>query len=277
MAKKESTEVAKTEGKVPALSSSNPFADLGIADNAGYEEFGAEERLIPFLRVIQALSPQLKQSKPEFIPDAKEGMLCIPSMKKLFDGKEGIYLIPVGYNRRWNEWAPRASGGGLVNIYENDSIMSQTKRIEKVGDQLPNGNTVSEHRNLFGALIDTTNQTLTPLVISAASSQIKYLKEATTILDGQRLKKIPILNNVFKINTFTKTKSENEWSLMQFQHLGTLSDFVQQTDQAWIFEQTNKEMLAEFCKSVASGSVKTEKMQEEFDPETGEVMGETAF
>ena len=65
--------MAKNEnGKLPAGLAEAFEADSGF----GFEEVTSSDLQIPFLRIIQALSPQLKKSDAAFIEGAGQGDIC---------------------------------------------------------------------------------------------------------------------------------------------------------------------------------------------------------
>ena len=61
--------------------------DLG---EKGFENMGAKDLALPFLKVLGQLSPQVTQGDPEFIADARPGMIFNSVTKDLFDGLQKI-------------------------------------------------------------------------------------------------------------------------------------------------------------------------------------------
>lgn len=115
---------AKTEGAI-ALPE-----DLGfIADE--HDSFTREDLKLPFLRVLQDMSPQVKKRDPGYIEGAEPGMLLNTGTGELFDGDAGIVVIPVRYMKSVTEWKPRSAGGGFVKDHGPDT--SQLLRLTAVG------------------------------------------------------------------------------------------------------------------------------------------------
>ena len=69
---------------------------------------------IPFIRVIQALSPQIKKSDLSFIEGASQGDLFNTVTGEVWDGEKGINVIPCYQETKHLEFVPRDQGGGFV-------------------------------------------------------------------------------------------------------------------------------------------------------------------
>ena len=61
-------------------------SDIG----SGFEEVTSSDIQIPFLRIIQALSPQLKKSDAGFIQGASSGDIFNTVTKKTWAGEKGV-------------------------------------------------------------------------------------------------------------------------------------------------------------------------------------------
>jgi tetratricopeptide (TPR) repeat protein len=68
------------------------FAGLGL------ENVTSRDLIIPRLTIIQALSPQVKSNKPEYIAGAKVGDICDVSTGELFDPP--LIFLPVHYMKQ---------------------------------------------------------------------------------------------------------------------------------------------------------------------------------
>ena len=238
----------------------NPFEGMGMTADSGFEEMTSRDRIVPFLRVLQSGSAQVKKAKPEFIEGASEGQLCIVSDKKVFDGDEGLYIIPVYYNTRWNEWG--ANRGGLKRVHDSETIMTQTQPKEEngkfKGNFLSNGNQIVEHRNLYAMVLDLSNNLLQPVIISAAGSQSKYMKQLTHILFSMRRNGIPLQNHMVKVLSTPQSNDEGDWYVMNFHRLGTLVDVTKEMELDWVLTETNLKDIKEFYDVCKSGAVKVE-------------------
>jgi hypothetical protein len=80
-----------------------------LADK-GFEQMGAKDLALPFLKVLGQLSPQVTQGDPAFIPEARPGMIFNSVTQDLFDGQKGIEVVPCYYKLEYLEWPDRQEG-----------------------------------------------------------------------------------------------------------------------------------------------------------------------
>ena len=114
------TQVAKRENAGPLAT--NVFeADAG----AGSQNMTQEDLALPFLKVLGQLSPEISKQNAKFINGAEPGMIVNSVTKELYDGKKGIDVIPVHYERQYVEWQDRGqTGNAPVAIHKADSDLS---------------------------------------------------------------------------------------------------------------------------------------------------------
>ena len=144
------TQIAKREN-AGALSTNIFEADAG----AGSQNITQEDLALPFLKVLGQLSPEINKQNAKFINGAEPGMIVNSVTKELHDGKKGIDVIPVHYERQYVEWQDRGqSGNAPVAIHKADSdILSTTTRDKSWKDRLPNGNYLENTANHFVILL----------------------------------------------------------------------------------------------------------------------------
>lgn len=84
---------------------------------AGSEEVTREEMALPFLGLLQALSPQVAKREDAYIEDAEPGMFFDTVRQTIWDGEEGILVIPCHMSPVVVEWVNREAGGGFVAVH----------------------------------------------------------------------------------------------------------------------------------------------------------------
>lgn len=67
---------------------------------------------MPFIRILQDLSPQLKKQKEEYVEGAESGDLFFAKTKQVLD--KPVEIIPCYTQSVYTEWVPRNKGGGFV-------------------------------------------------------------------------------------------------------------------------------------------------------------------
>ena len=116
----------ETQNEV-TIAGNNPVAlsdDMFAADaGSGMEGATSESFAIPFLSVLQKGSPQVDEASGVAIDGAKAGMLWDNVAGRMFDGKEGVVIIPCAYRRVFLRWAPKGTqGSGFKGELSADQV-----------------------------------------------------------------------------------------------------------------------------------------------------------
>lgn len=203
----------------------------------------AQDNTTPFLGILQPMSPQLEENKPEFIEGAKKGWLFNTATKELWDGKIGVDVIAFGFQRVFNEWIPRTSGGGFVATYDlNDDIRLTAKPREidgkKRGLVLPNGNDLVETA-YTGILLPNSPM---PAIIGATSTGLKPMRDWMTMRNNVLINGKPAASfaRKYRLTTVFQENESGSW----FNWKVSLGDWVSQEE----FDRAHK-----FAKLMASG------------------------
>jgi hypothetical protein len=203
VAKKESTEMV--------------LADE-MAELEGFgTEFEKDELAIPFLSVLQSMSPQVKKSDERYVDGAEEGHLFHTVLNRTFSK---VYFIPCRFQHVVLQWKNRDTGGGLVASFEaGDPAIPAASQQERfmVVDDAPD--TVLETTLQYVSLLfDEDMQPLGPGVISFKSSQLKYARRFNAALQARMLTrsdgstfKAPIFSHVYSLQTFPERNDMGSW------------------------------------------------------------------
>jgi hypothetical protein len=186
------------------------FADF---ENAGLENIKSTDILIPRISILQDLSPQVKENRPEYIHGAKVGMICDIGTGQLI-GEELIF-VPVHYAKVWLEWFPRKSGKGLAGIHDDPKILARCTQNDKNQHFTADGNLVSETSQLFG--LDITHGNSRQVFVPFASTQIKKCKRLLTLATSERLQTskgeitAPLFYRSYIMTSVLESNSEGDW------------------------------------------------------------------
>jgi len=126
----------KTEAGLPSADVLDVFA--------GYEgeglDYDTSELQIPFIRLIQALSPQIKKTDPAFISGASMGDIFNTVTGEHWAGEDGITVVPCYQETKYLKFKPREQGGGFMGeLRKDDPDISRTTR-SGAKEILPDGN-----------------------------------------------------------------------------------------------------------------------------------------
>lgn len=180
-----------------AIEPSKPAYDYGSMAGAGFENQTQADVKIPFLAVIQKLSPEVEEGNSKFIPGAKDGDLFNTVTHELYDGATGVILQPCDTSHVAVEWKPRDAGGGFVGIHQIDSEYFKAavrerdqRKMAGGGDKkelnrikTPNGTELIETFYIYGNLLNgPSGEIITPIMVAFSSTKIGVYRSIMTRL-----------------------------------------------------------------------------------------------
>lgn len=194
--------------------------DYGSDGGAGFENQTSSDYSIPFITVLQQMSPQVKDPDDGGIEGARPGMILNTVTGEIFPGKDGIEFIPALTQHTFVEWVPKDAGGGFVAVHQIDSpVVAQAKANSKEFGKLKlaNGNELVETFYVYGVVaFDGEPQEMA--VIAFTSTKIKvYKKFSTTInmftvkLPDGRKQKPPLYAHSLKITTAKEKNTKGDF------------------------------------------------------------------
>ena len=175
--------MAKSNGKLPAELTAAFEADSGM----GLEDVSTTDMQIPFLRIIQALSPQLKKSDPAFIEGASQGDIFNTVTNKVWSADEGVSVLPVHFIQKMLEFVPRSAGGGFVGELSADSNeVRQAVRDQDTGmEVLPNGNELVRTAQHYIKIVHEDGS-LESAILDMKKTQLKVSRKWNTLIAMQK-------------------------------------------------------------------------------------------
>lgn len=182
------------------------FADELAADAGAGTSQNADDNIVPFIVLLQDMSPQVKKRDPEYVDKAEPGMLMNKANKKLYAADDeqavatGLPLLvfqPCAFDRAIIEWIPRIDGGGFVARHEFKNTVEETmkaiggKQVEitdEKGDKKLVWKTADGKHDLidtryhFGNILEDDG-TLVPAVIGMSSTGHTASREWMTLMN----------------------------------------------------------------------------------------------
>lgn len=163
-----STDVAvQTGGDVANYDGYAEFA------GAGFENQTSDDYSVPFITILQGLSPQLEKDKT-----LRQGMFINTVTGEAFDGDDGIVFVPATTQHMVVEFKPRDSGGGFLGTHAVDSDIVNRARDQfgAFGDwKTPEGMELIETFYVYGLAIKDDGSYF-QAVLGFTSSRIKKYK-----------------------------------------------------------------------------------------------------
>jgi len=197
--------------------------DFETDSGMGFEKADKDAYAIPFLTVLQDLSPQVKKKNAAYVDGAEPGMIYNSVTEKVYNGEEGILIVPVSYHRNYIEWVPRSAGGGFVAAHDIEPEGAEWINDEAgVRCMLPTGNELADTRNHYIVLVDE----LEPALICMTKTQIKKSRKWMSQMQALKFKgsngKLftpPMFASVFKATIVLERKDQNEWYGWKFERV----------------------------------------------------------
>ena len=84
----------------------------------GLGDISQKDLALPFLKILAQLSPEVNKRDGKYVEGAEAGMIYNSVTGELYNGVEGINVIPCFYKLEYLEWKDRGEGlGAPVAIY----------------------------------------------------------------------------------------------------------------------------------------------------------------
>jgi hypothetical protein len=256
-----STEVAvvKNTAGLPA----ELMAELQADAQEFRETMTREDMAIPFIQVLQQLSPQCVEGDPAYIDGAKAGMFLNTVTGELFDGKgDGIRLVSIAYKASYIEWVPRNAGGGFVNEYdvaEGASIRTQRNDIgldiiQTGSPQGTPGNQLS-YTHTHYVFVVRADGTYEPALLTMTSTQVKHSKKLNFQIANLKLPgsatPAPRFFGVWRGQTEMNKNDQGIWYTWKFSREGSILDLGELGSALYAAAK-------DFARSVAAGETKAD-------------------
>lgn len=185
---------------------------------SGFDNIGIDDLAIPFITVLQAGSPQVKRGDQR-IEDASEGDIFNTVTNEVFNGEEGIFVIPCSYKKAWVEWVPRENGGGFVKQHDTDDILTETTKDTKGRDIMPNGNVIVPTAYHYVLVINPLTLDYSEGVLSLTSTQLKKSRKWNSLMSSLKLTRQdgskftpPMFGFIYHLKTKTESNELGSWS-----------------------------------------------------------------
>ena len=203
-----------------ALSDEDAF-DLALINpgdvGAGNENLTSQDIAIPYIGILQALSPQCTKGSPDYIKGAEPGFYFQNVNLILWNPEETpLMIVPCAFDRVVNEWIPRDSGGGLVAVHPvNTPLLREAQPNDKGIPTLPNGHQLIDTATHYVLYLSPISGKFEPAVISMKSTALKKSRLWNSLLTQQTIpnsdQPAPRWLYQWEFKTTLETKNDNRW------------------------------------------------------------------
>jgi hypothetical protein len=197
----------------------------------GLGKIGQEDLALPFLKILGQLSPEVNKRDGKYVEGAEPGMIYNSVSGELYDGVQGINVIPCFYKLEYIEWKDRGEGlGAPVAIYDSSSdIMSKTKPDANYKDRLPNGNYIEKTASHF-VIVSGERTGASTALISMKSTQLKISRKWNSMMSGIKMKGAngmftpASFSHVYKLKTTQMSNDKGTWFGWEVSKVGPVTD-----------------------------------------------------
>lgn len=144
--------------------------------NAGSENVGANDIILPRIDVLQALSPQIKKSDPGYIQGAEQGEIFNTVSGELYGSN--VMIVPIMFRREYVNWQSRASGGGFRGAFPT----LQDAEIARMDEENPGEIESVETHVHFVLLLDEDTGKAEEAVLSWSRSKCKASRKLNSLV-----------------------------------------------------------------------------------------------
>lgn len=217
------TEQAQTPATTKKMEVALPF-DYGDDSGAGTSDMSQQERGLPFLKILQPLSPEVVGPQG-MVAGAKAGQFYNTGTGELHDR---VTIVPACRIHAIQEWRPRKQGGGLVNqtvivpgagypdFYK--AAMDRCKAEgRKFGDfwtgepKKEGSNELAETFQVFAVALDADRNPVGMVVVPFSSTAIQAYKKQYSRRIGQLRGAPPMFAFPIVMTTVQDSNEDGTW------------------------------------------------------------------
>jgi len=185
----------------------------------GFEDINAQTMAIPFVKLLQPLSPQVDKKKPEYVEGAEPGMFFNNVTKEIYG--ESINIIILKFEHLFIEWVP--DRGGFVDVHSPENAAKITVSTEFNSWKTEDGNDLQETYCYF--LLIEEHEKEGVAIMSLSSSAIKVAKQINRLITSHVMEngiKAKPYYLVLNLKSEYKTNDKGSWYLP----VATFSDYI---------------------------------------------------
>ena len=193
------------EKKATEVAVSNLSSLLEEEAGAGLENFTTEDMQIPFIRILQALSPQLNKQDSMYIKGAEQGDVFNTVSQSVYKSDQGVIVVPCFFEKKFLEFGLRSSGGGFIR-----ELASDDKDI--------------------GLAMDYETKTGSPAILDMKKTQLKVSRRWNTVKNGIRLpsgKPMPLYGTAWNVQTIAESNDQGSWYNYKIERITEVSKEIE--------------------------------------------------
>ncbi len=211
-------------------------------EGGGMENVDGDSVAIPYIKLLQKMSPEVDDEDDKRIPEAKIGMFYHTITEKLYDN---LVIIPCHFDRVFNEWVERDAGGGFKGRHTVAEALAIPTKRDGAKNWIVGGEStyLMDTRNHYVLLVDLETLEADPVIISLASTQLsvsrKWMSQQNMIKLARKNGKgnftPPIYAHMWDVGTSNEERGKDKWKGWTFTMKGML-----EAEHAALYEKAKK-------------------------------------
>lgn len=224
-------EVATVNPNAGALAT---MTDEDIFNDGGKQDFRQKDIALPFILVLQKLSPQCDKQEPEYVPGAEPGMFFNTVTGKTFSGEDGMIVVPIAFRISITEWKLREKGGGgfVADHGSDESILSKTKQDDKGRNITADGTEIVKAGQYLCFLVDPKTGTFEQAIINLQKTQEKKSRKWNAMLQNTHVRHpqtgevrvAPYFYTAFQFSTVPESNDKGNWFGVKIEQYARTAD-----------------------------------------------------
>jgi hypothetical protein len=224
----------------------------------GVHDLGTEDLAIPFLKILQKMSPELDDNE-----GARAGDIYNTVTKELVEGKQGVRVVNCAYQLNYIEWLPRGSGNGApIHVYTATDEIPETQRGDDSKDYIVDGSGRYLERTAQHYVLIISDEGITQqALLSMKSTQFKKSKAWNSAMKAIKMKNTrggfftpPRFSHTWELKTTTEENKNGSWHGWEIKKEGPIEDVD-------LYQEARN-----FAHSIGAGEVKVQHKQEDDRP-----------
>ena len=213
----------------------------------GFEEVTTQDLQVPFVRLLQPLSPQLDKSESAHIKGASAGDIFNTVTRQLWDGDEGLVVLPAFFQMKLLEFVPRQQEGGFVRELSTDSseVRDAVRDPDTGMELLPNGNEIVRTAQYYVKIVHDDGN-LESAILDMKKTQLKKSRAWLSLMQMQKHngKALPMYANTYRLKAVKESNDKGSWFNWSISQEGTVPDIEAYTEAKEMYESIKKGELS---------------------------------
>lgn len=223
----------------------------------GSQAVTSEDMAIPFLRILQKMSPQVSKRDAAYIEGASEGDIVNTVTGQIWSIEDELIVVPCSFNFKIIEWRPRDTGGGFIKAYARDvEELPLHEKNEKGKLITSTGNILEDTAEHYVLILDPETGLTEHALIAMSSTQLKHSRKWNSMI-GQKtisttngIKQAPRYGYMYRLSTGMESNEQGDWAGWTIADAGMVKDIN-------VYRSGKL-----FCASVRQGDVVVKHTQE---------------